>query len=186
MKYNIIYTDFPWLYNKRNNPKTKFGLGMHRYPGMTKQEILDLDISSIVADNCALFMWVTSPAIRKDYIPIQIAFEYAQKYGFRYVNKAFTWIKVDKNNKPRFLPGHYTGSNSEDCLLFIKGKMDVKHHGINQVVISQLEEHSKKPDEIRNRIVKLFGDLPRVEMFARQQVLGWDSFGLEVENSIEL
>ena len=53
--------------------------------------------------------------------------------------------------------------------------------GIHQFVISHIEQHSRKPDEVRDKIVKLMGDQPRVELFARQQTPGWDVWGNEVE-----
>ena len=52
---------------------------------------------------------------------------------------------------------------------------------IHQFVISHIEQHSRKPDEVRDKIVKLMGDQPRVELFARQQTPGWDVWGNEVE-----
>lgn len=80
--------------------------------------------------------------------------------------------------------GAYTRANAEVCLLGIssktKAKQVVKDNGVHQVIESKIEEHSKKPNEGRNRIIKLCGDLPRIELFARQQVDGWDCWGNEV------
>ena len=55
---------------------------------------------------------------------------------------------------------------------------------IHQFIISPIEAHSKKPDETRDKIVALMGDLPRVELFARQTSPGWDVWGNEVEPTI--
>lgn len=81
--------------------------------------------------------------------------------------------------------GAYTRANAEVCLLGIskntKAQKQVKNNGIHQIIYSKIEEHSKKPDETRQRIVKLLGDVPRIELFARQQVDGWDCWGNEVE-----
>ena len=57
---------------------------------------------------------------------------------------------------------------------------------VSSAIIAPREQHSKKPDEVRDRIVELFGDLPRIELFARQKVQGWDSWGNEVESDIDL
>lgn len=77
--------------------------------------------------------------------------------------------------------GYYTRANNEICLLATKGKpLRRMSKSVRQVILSRIEEHSKKPDEIRERIVELFGDLPRIELFARQQVEGWDCWGNEV------
>ena len=65
---------------------------------------------------------------------------------------------------------------------FVAGQMCIR----DRVILSHIEEHSKKPDEARERIVRLMGDLPRVELFARQSPEGWDIWGNEVECSITL
>ena len=78
--------------------------------------------------------------------------------------------------------GYWThGSNVEICLLGIKGHPKRISKSISQLIISPLEQHSKKPDEVRKRIVELFGELPRIELFARQKTSGWDVWGNEVE-----
>lgn len=179
-KYNIIYADPPWKYAKRNNPKTRFGIGMHRYKGMTFQEILNLQqfVKSLAAENCALFMWHVAPKLAQ--YPIDVIFK---NWGFRYVTKAFCWVKIDKKFKLRYLPGHYTGSNTEDCYLGIKGKMPRLNGGVNQVVLAPLTKHSEKPVIVRDRIVQLYGDLPRIELFATKVVDGWDSWGDAIPGS---
>jgi len=83
--------------------------------------------------------------------------------------------------------GYYTRANSEICLLASKGKtLPRLSKKVHSVILSKIEHHSKKPDIVRNKIVELFGDLPRVELFARSKTKGWDVFGNEVENSIVL
>ena len=77
--------------------------------------------------------------------------------------------------------GFWTRSNAEVCLLAVKGHPKRQSAGIHQFVISRIEQHSKKPDEVRDKIVKLMGDLPRVELFARQKAPGWDAWGNEVD-----
>ena len=62
----------------------------------------------------------------------------------------------------------------------IKGKMKPICNNISSCIISPRREHSRKPDEVRENIVKLFGDLPRIELFARQQFEGWKSYGNEI------
>lgn len=174
-KYNIIYADPPWRYNARNNPNTKFGGGADgHYPTMTMQEIEKLPIPKIAHDNCALFLWVTFP-----YLDKQIRL--FEKWGFNYKTLGFSWIKTNKGNgEPFFGVGYYAKSNCEVCLLGIKGKMTPITNEVSSCVIAPRETHSKKPDEVRTRIIKLFGDVPRIELFARQHVNGWDCWGNEV------
>ena len=61
----------------------------------------------------------------------------------------------------------------------MKGKLEVKSHSISSIIMEPAREHSRKPDIARDRIVELFGDIPRIELFAREQVPGWNSHGLE-------
>ena len=82
--------------------------------------------------------------------------------------------------------GYWTRANAEFCILATRGHPKRVNPGIHQVIISHIEEHSKKPDEARNRIVKLMGDFPRIELFARQSPEGWDVWGNEVDSSIDL
>lgn len=177
--YSIIYADPPWRYNQRNNKKTKFGGGVHaHYPTMSMEEIEKLPIEKLAGENCALFLWTTFPYLDKQ---IQLF----EKWGFRYTTLGFSWIKTNaKNGAPFFGVGYYAKSNCEICLLGIKGKMKPISNKISSCVISPREAHSKKPSEIRERIVSLFGDLPRIELFARERAEGWDSWG-DDENLIQ-
>jgi N6-adenosine-specific RNA methylase IME4 len=180
-KYKTILCDPPWRYNNRANHKTRFrGGSCGHYNLMSMEEIKTLPISEISDTNCALFLWVTFP-----YLEDQI--KLFRHWGFRYKTVGFTWIKTNpRNGKPFFGVGYYAKSNAEVCLLGIKGKMKPISNKISSVIISPRREHSRKPDEARERIVQLFGDLPRIELFARQKTDGWDTWGNEVENSIEL
>jgi len=163
-KYNIIYADPPWKYG--TDPKK-------HYPTIPIKDIYNFPIDKIAADNCALFLWVTFPILPE-------ALETIKKWGFRYTTVAFTWIKTNKNNgKPFFGLGNWTRANAEICVLGFRGKLKRKSNKISQLVFSQLREHSRKPDEIRDKIVELIGDLPRIELFSRQTVKGWDCWGNE-------
>lgn len=180
-KYNIIYADPPWKYNARNNKYTKFGGGaMGHYSTMSTKDICQLPIKEISDDNCALFLWTTFPRLQDGLLVMK-------EWGFDYKTVAFNWVKTNKkNDKPFFGVGYYTKSNSEVCLLGIKGKMKPISNKVSSIIISPKEEHSKKPNETREGIVKLFGDLPRIELFARQKTEGWDVWGNEVANDIDL
>lgn len=179
-KYNIILADPPWKFNARNNKNTKFGNGaVGKYPTMKLEEIKALNIPSICADNCALLMWATTSAGDSTLAQKLQLFEH---WGFKLVNIGFTWIKTNKNNgQPFFNVGHYTHIGAEHCFLGIKGKMEVKDKSVSGLIISPREEHSKKPDIVRDEIVRLFGDLPRIELFARQKVDGWDCLGNDID-----
>ena len=69
------------------------------------------------------------------------------------------------------------------------GNLPARHrqsNRIHQFIISPLREHSQKPDEVREKIVALMGDLPRLELFARQKTDGWDVWGNEVVSDVEI
>jgi len=165
-KYNIIYADPPW----------KYGTDVRKhYPTVPIKDIYDFPIDKFADDNCALFLWVTFPILPE-------ALETVKKWGFRYVTVAFTWIKTNKNNgKPFFGLGNWTRANAEVCVLGFRGKLKRKSMKVSQVIMSPLREHSRKPDEIRDKIVELLGDLPRIELFSRQSFPGWDCWGNETK-----
>jgi site-specific DNA-methyltransferase (adenine-specific) len=180
LRYSIIYADPAWQYNKRNNSNTKFGKGAHHYDLMHLNDIKELGVPNISDNNCALFLWVTFPRLQE-------GLDVIKAWGFEYKTIAFNWIKTNKNNnRPFFGIGYYTKSNTEACLLGIKGKMKPVSNKVSSVIITPREAHSKKPDIVRDKIVELFGDIPRIELFARQKVNGWDSWGNEIDSDIIL
>lgn len=176
-RFNIISLDIPWDYPRRNNAATRFGQGMSRYAGMKRPDILALPVADLAADNCALFFWVTAPKIRSNYIPLKIMFECFEAWGFDYKSKAFTWVKVSKDGKARKLPGYYGASNTEDCYLAMRGKLQVFTKMVPQVIFATIGAHSRKPPEALARMVRMFGPWPRVELFATVQRPGWHSWG---------
>ena len=180
-KYQIIYADPPWKYNSRANHKTRFRGGAYgHYPLMTMDDIKTLPIKEIADENACLFMWATFP-----YLKGQL--EIFRAWGFEYKTLGFLWVKLNsKNGEPFFGVGFYSKSNAEVCLLGIRGRLKPITNYISQIIVSPRRLHSQKPDEVREKIVDLFGDLPRVELFARRKVEGWDCWGNEVESDIEL
>ena len=126
-----------------------------------------------------MFLWATSPLLPE-------AFEVMKAWGFKYKTLAFCWIKKTKNGKQVHNLGRWTMGGVELCLLGVKGKNKRVIKNIKQVVEAERKRHSEKPNEIRKRIIELMGDLPRLEMFAREKTIGWEVFGDEVENSIHL
>ena len=173
-KYDIIYADPPWKYGTRKN-NTRFGKGAGgHYPLMSMSEIERLPIPTISAKNAALFLWVTFPLLDKQ-------IRLFEKWGFEYKTLGFSWIKTNQvNHNPCFGVGYYAKSNCEVCLLGVKGKMKPISNKVSSCIISERREHSRKPDEVREKIVELFGDRPRIELFAREYADGWDCRGNEV------
>jgi len=180
-KYQIIYADPPWKYNSRTNHKTRFrGGACGHYPLMSYKEIKALPIPELADKNCALFLWTTFPYIDKQ-------MELFKYWGFRYRTIGFLWVKLNsKNGKPFFGVGYYTKSNPESCMLGMQGQLKVQDNSISNLIFSPRREHSRKPDETREKIVQLFGDLPRIELFAREKVEGWDCWGNAISDNKNL
>ena len=177
-KYQIIYADPPWHYQFG---ATSSRYVLNKYDCLTKEELCELPISTISDDNAVLLMWATYPKL--DWV-----FDIVKSWGFEYKTTAFTWVKTNKNSMGLFWGmGYYTRSNPEICILATRGKpLERKVHDIHSVVMSDVMEHSHKPAIVRENIVSLFGDLPRIELFARKKVEGWDAWGNEVESDIDL
>lgn len=173
-KYSIIYSDPPWSY-KVWSDRGKGRSAERHYPTMRKEDIQRLPIKEIAAENSILFLWVTAPCLIE-------GIELITAWGFKYKTVAFTWVKQNKKSDGIFTGmGYYTRANAEYCLLATRGKvLERKSHSVSSVVLSHIERHSKKPDEVRDRIVQLLGDLPRIELFAREQANGWDCWGNEL------
>ena len=184
-KYNIIYADPPWTYRDKALAGNR-GAGC-KYDLMTQDELKDLPVQDISADDCIMFMWVTMPKLDE-------CFDLIKAWGFEYKTCAFTWVKRNKKTPSWFWGmGRWTRANAELCLLATKGKpkrisaavhsvIDELDKELNFIVDDPIMEHSRKPASVRDNIVKLCGDLPRIELFARQSVEGWDSWGNEVSD----
>lgn len=175
-KYQVIYTDPPWDYQQCRLS----GSAKKHYPTMRIEELCALPVAEIADRDCALFLWATFPQLPE-------ALRLIQAWGFMYKTVAFVWLKQNRKALTWFYGlGFWTRSNAEICLLATKGHPKRQSAGIHQLVISPVEQHSKKPDEVREKIAALMGDVPRIELFARQQTPGWDVWGNEVENSTAL
>jgi N6-adenosine-specific RNA methylase IME4 len=172
-KYQIIYADPPWHYKNYADNTASRWVG-NQYPVMSVSDISELPVESIAANNSILFLWVTPPCLLD-------GLKVMQSWGFTYKTKGFCWIKRNKKAGSLFWGmGYWTRSNSEDCLIGVKGHPKRIDAGVHQVIDARWQAHSKKPDETRDRIVWLMGDLPRIELFARERVDGWDAWGNEV------
>lgn len=174
-KYQIIYADPPWKYSFSRTRKIK----NDDYATMSQQDICNLNIKSISEDDSILFMWMI-------WNRLPDALKVIDAWGFKYVGSAFTWVKRTKHGKWHYGMGGWTRQNSESCLFAIKGNPKRLDAGVFSVVDDVVMAHSKKPDCVKDRIVKLVGDVPRIELFARQKTEGWDVWGNEVDSDIEL
>ena len=146
----------------------------YKYPTMTIDEIKNMPVQVLTMDDAMLFLWVTFPLLQE-------GLDTMKAWGFEYKTIGFNWIKTNKKSESLFWGmGNWTRSNSELCLLGVKGKPKRQSASVHSVVLAPIGKHSKKPDIIRDKIVELCGDVPRIELFARNATTGWDVWGNEV------
>lgn len=173
-KYNVIYADPPWSYKVWSKKGAGRSAESH-YPTMSIEAIKALPVSRLAARDCALFLWITFPMLREGWGVMDA-------WGFTFKTVAFVWVKQCRKSDSIFTGmGYWTRANAEICLLATRGHPKRAARDVKQVILSHIEEHSKKPDEARRRIEALMGDVPRIELFARQVTPGWDVWGNEVE-----
>jgi N6-adenosine-specific RNA methylase IME4 len=184
-KYQIIYADPPWKYGSKSAVNNTTGNDIKKlsehYESMSTREICELPIKDITEKDACCFSWFTS-SHGED------AYKVMRAWGFKPIKIGFVWEKITKNGTTCQNVGPWTMGNYEYVLFGTKGSMTKykKQNNIPEKIAAERTQHSKKPDEVRNRIIQLFGDLPRIELFARQRTEGWDVFGNEVESDIEL
>lgn len=171
-KYNIILVDPPWSYRDKALAGNR-GAGC-KYTVQSKDWIENLPVKDIAADNSILFLWTTMPKLNE-------VFDIFPNWGFEYKTCAFTWVKRNKISWSWFWGmGRWTRANAELCLLGTRGKPKRIDAGVHSIIESRIRKHSQKPDETRDRIIQLCGDLPRIELFARERAEGWDCWGNQI------
>lgn len=182
-KYQVIYADPPWDYggkmqydkttikneNKNFEKKIFLSSASFKYPTLKLKQLKTLNVDSIADDDCILFMWTTGPQLSN-------AVELGEAWGFEYKTVAFVWDKMIHN------PGRYTLSQTEFVLAFKKGKFPTPRgaRNIRQMVKIPRGKHSEKPIEVIDGITKMFPKQDKIELFARNNFIGWDNWGLEI------
>lgn len=185
-KYDVIYADPPWDYggkmqydkscikseNEGFEKSIFISCASFKYPTLKLRELMQLDVPSISADNCILFMWTTGPQFAN-------SIELGKSWGFEYKTVAFVWDKQVHN------PGRYTLSQTEFVLAFKKGKFPTPRgaRNVRQLVSVHRGKHSEKPEEVIEGITKMFPEQEKIELFARNNYFGWDNWGLEIPSS---
>jgi N6-adenosine-specific RNA methylase IME4 len=173
VKYQIIYADPPWPYREN------WGNGAvhHHYESMSLEDICTLPIDQIADANCHLYLWVTNPLIAE-------GLRVTKEWGFEY-KQLLTWIKTYRDNGLMMGLGYYFRVCTEQCIFAVRGRLPRLDKSIRNAFFAPQTKHSRKPDIFRDIILQHSGNLPRVELFARQKVDGWDCWGNEVESDIE-
>lgn len=185
-KYDVIYADPPWdyggkmQYDKSSMKSQNIGFEKNvfisaadfKYPTLKLSELKRLDVASIAAEDCILFMWTTGPQLAN-------SIELGEAWGFEYKTVAFVWDKQVHN------PGRYTLSQTEFVLAFRRGRFPAPRgaRNVRQLVSVHRGEHSEKPEDVINGITEMFPRQAKIELFARKGFPGWDNWGLEIPGS---
>lgn len=189
-KYDVIYADPPWDYGgKMQYDKTcikSHNIGFEKdifisaaqfkYPTLKLNDLKKLNVNSIAADDCILFMWTTGPQFAN-------SIELGESWGFEYKTVAFVWDKQIHN------PGRYTLSQTEFVIAFKKGRFPAFRgaRNIRQLVSVRRGKHSEKPEQVIEGITRMFPTQRKIELFARKNYIGWDNWGLEIpDNKVEI
>jgi len=195
--YSLILTDPPWQYTDKASAGKRGA--EFKYPCMSISELQDMKpyIDSISAPDSVMYMWTTGPMLL-------VAGALLEYWGFTYKTTPFLWIKTNTNpihpetsvmletvmgddgmctTRGDFMGmGNHVRSNGEMVLLGIKGKgIKRVNYAIRQPIISPRRQHSRKPEEVYQRLEHLYGDIPRIEMFSRCKRPGWDQHGNQME-----
>ena len=191
-QYQIIYADPPWKYSSKelygdkingykDGQRKRFAELERKYPTMEIEDIYKLNVDLFIDKDCACFLWVTDSHLKE-------GIRVLEKWGFAYKTIAFVWLKKYNTGTRVYNFAPWTLKSTEICLLGIKGKMSKykKANNVKQLIEAERTQHSKKPDKVRKQIEVLFGDIPRIELFAREKTEGWDVWGNEVESDITL
>lgn len=198
-KHQLLLADPPWQYsNKASN-----GAAENHYPTMTLADMMTLPVANIAADDAVLCMWYTGNFVAE-------AMSLAKAWGFKVKTmKGLTWVKLNQlaeqhinkeiaaggvtdyagfmallNEQTRMNGGNYTRANSEDMLIAVRGNgLERQSASIKQVIYAPIGRHSAKPAEQYDKLEALYGDVSRVELFARHERAGWSCIGNGIDGA---
>lgn len=176
--YRVIYADPPWTF-ATYSAKGKGRSAEAHYDTMSLAEIEALPVASWAAPDAVLLMWATDPLLDR-------ALRVIERWGFKYKTVGFYWAKLNKGRNPMMMTGRdfftgmgfWTRANPEPCLLATRGHPKRRSGSVPKLVITPRREHSRKPDEVAQRIEQLC-EGPYLEMFARESRPGWDAWGMQ-------
>lgn len=186
--FAAIYADPPWhfkTYNAKGRQRSpdwrpfKGSPSIH-YDTMAADDIRALPVGDLAADDCALFLWICWPLLEE-------AMALITAWGFTYKTCAFAWTKAHAAQVEMFRDdadgqvgmGYWTRSNSEVCLLAVRGRPQRLNKDVRQAIIEPRREHSRKPECVYGRIERLVAG-PYLELIARNERPGWTSWGNQV------
>lgn len=193
--YGVILADPPWTFITRSDAGKGRSPEQH-YGCMDLLAIKQLKIGQLGLRDSVLMLWVTDPCLKQ-------GLEVMEAWGFTYKTVGLYWTKLNKSwtptvtghtkdGKPKYGGGddftkddfftgmgYWTRANPEMCLLGTRGRPQRVNKDVRKLLIAPRREHSRKPDETHGRIERLVPG-PYLELFARAERPGWDTWGNEV------
>lgn len=174
-KYGTILADPPWKFANSTGKMAPEHKRLFRYTTMSNDEIKELPVESLALPQSHLYLWVPNALV-------ELGLEVLKAWGFEY-KTMLVWYKIRKDGGPdRRGVGFYFRNVTEIILFGTRGNLRTLQPGRRQenIILSQKREHSRKPDEVYP-VIEACSPAPRIELFARTQREGWDSWGNEVE-----
>ena len=170
-EFGVILADPPWCWkawSKKGNGKS----ASNHYKTMEQDDLHNFPVDDVAADDCVLFMWCINLMLTDALLLID-------SWGFEYKTVGFVWVKRNRKASTLFMGlGYHTRQNAELCLLATRGKPKRLSGGVHQIIMAPRREHSRKPDEIYERIEALYPG-PYLELFSRTDREGWNARGDE-------
>ena len=177
--FSTILIDPPWRFHNRTGKMAPEHRRLHRYRTMTVQEIMALPVAAHARTPSHLYLWVPNALLRE-------GLEVMNAWGFTYKTN-LVWYKIRKDGGPDGRGVGFYFRNVTELLLFgVKGTLRTAQPGRTQVnmIASRKREHSRKPDEAY-RIIRTCSPGPYLELFAREKVKGWVTWGDEIDTYLE-
>ncbi len=168
--FSVIMADPPWTFATYSGRGREKCADRH-YECMTLEDIKTLPVGRCAARDCVLLLWVTDPFLRT-------GFQVIEAWGFTYKTVGFYWTKLNKDGTPFMGNGYWTRGNPEQCLLATCGTPKRSSANVRKWISSPRREHSRKPEEFRDRVEALL-DGPYLELFSREPRVGWTTWGHE-------
>jgi N6-adenosine-specific RNA methylase IME4 len=172
-KFGTILIDPPWRSRRRSDKIAAEHERLDRYHTMSFEEIRELPIFHVAAEQSHLYLWVPNALLEE-------GMTLMQHWGFAY-KTYLVWCKTRKDGLPDSGGvGFYFRNVTEMVLFGSKGDLQTLEPGRNQVniIFSPKTRHSRKPEELY-RIIEECSPGPYLELFARQRRDNWTQWGNE-------
>ncbi len=170
--FGLIMADPPWHFRTHSTKGITAKGAAGQYATMTRDEIEALPIADLAARDAILWLWATNPMLPD-------AFAVMRAWGFTF-KTAGHWAKTTKHGKLAFGTGYILRCAGEPFLIGTRGKPRTSR-SVRSVVMGQVRQHSRKPEEAYAAAERLLPDVARLDLFSRQPREGWQAWGNEAD-----